>query len=92
MYRISALLNELRVTSIFIGEVDDPTTQSRAGVEQFIAQGLITLNLHENDGGLERDLLIWKMRLTSHSMKRHPYIISDKGIQVKKTTAKRKTN
>ena len=92
LYRISALLNELRVTSLFIGEVDDPTTQSRSGVEQFIAQGLITLNLHENDGGLERDLLIWKMRLTSHSMKRHPYIISDKGIQVKKTTAKRKTN
>ncbi len=76
----------------FIGEIDDPSTQSRVGVEQFIAQGLITLNLRESDGGLDRDLLIWKMRLTSHSMKKHPYIIGDKGIQVKTTTAKRKTN
>ncbi|MDF1538011.1 MAG: ATPase domain-containing protein [Candidatus Thorarchaeota archaeon] len=92
LYRISALLNELNITSLFIGEIDDSSTQSRAGVEQFIAQGLITLNLRENDGGLDRDLLIWKMRLTSHSMKKHPYVIDDKGIQVKKTQTKKKNS
>ncbi|MHA2423913.1 MAG: ATPase domain-containing protein [Candidatus Thorarchaeota archaeon] len=92
LYRISALLNELKVTSIFIGEVDNPYTQSREGVEQYIAQGLITLNLRENDGGLERDLLIWKMRLTSHSMKRHPYVIGKNGIKVSKPKPKRKSN
>ncbi|MHA1905707.1 MAG: ATPase domain-containing protein [Candidatus Thorarchaeota archaeon] len=92
LYRISALLNELRVTSIFIGEVDNPYTQSREGVEQYIAQGLITLNFRENDGGLERDLLIWKMRMTSHSMKRHPYVIGKDGIKVSKPKTKRKSN
>jgi KaiC/GvpD/RAD55 family RecA-like ATPase len=92
LYRISALLNELQVTSIFIGEVDNPYTQSREGVEQYIAQGLITLNLRENDGGLERDLLIWKMRMTSHSMKRHPYVIGKDGIKVSKPKPKRKSN
>ncbi len=90
LYRISALLNELKVTSLFIGEVDNPSTQSRTGVEQFVAQGFITLNLRENDGGIDRDLLIWKMRLTPHSMKKHPYVIGDKGIQVKTGATKPK--
>jgi KaiC/GvpD/RAD55 family RecA-like ATPase len=28
-------------------------------------------------------LIVWKMRGTSHSMKRHPFEITDKGIIVK---------
>ena len=89
LFRISALLNELEVTSLFISEITDPRFQSRAGVEQFVVQGLITLNLTEGDGGLQRDLLVWKMQQTSHSMKKHPYVIGKKGISISKTTRKK---
>jgi len=82
VFRIGSLLRELGVTSILIGETNSPVEQSKAGVEQFLTQGLIVLNLTEGDSGLERDLVIWKMRQTSHSLKKHPFKIDDKGISL----------
>ncbi|RLG08471.1 MAG: hypothetical protein DRN65_01400, partial [Thaumarchaeota archaeon] len=35
-------------------------------------------------GELRRSLIVWKMRGTAHSMRRHPFEITDKGITVKK--------
>ncbi len=82
LFQISALLRELKVTSLLISETIDPEAQSRAGVEQFVTQGLISLNLVEDRGTLKRDMLIWKMRQTSHSLKKHTFTISKKGIEV----------
>jgi KaiC/GvpD/RAD55 family RecA-like ATPase len=93
LFRISALLRELKVTSILTSETIDTETHSRAGVEQFVTQGLISLNLYEDGGTLKRNLLIWKMRQTSHSLKKHIFIIGKKGIEIKSkkssTTKKR---
>ncbi|MFX1579428.1 MAG: ATPase domain-containing protein [Promethearchaeota archaeon] len=92
LHRISALLRELKVTSLFISEIIEPDSQSRAGVEQFITQGLITLNLSESSGTLKRDLLIWKMKQTPHSLKKHPFKIGKSGIEVatrKKSSSKK---
>ncbi|MHA1615595.1 MAG: ATPase domain-containing protein [Candidatus Thorarchaeota archaeon] len=83
LFRISALLRELKVTSLLISETIDPLTHSRAGVEQFITQGLVSLNLFEDGGTLKRNLLVWKMRQTSHSLKKHSFIIGKKGIEIK---------
>jgi KaiC/GvpD/RAD55 family RecA-like ATPase len=91
LFRISALLRELKVTSLLISETIAPTSLSRAGVEQFVTQGLITLNLTEDNGVLKRDMLVWKMRQTSHSLKKHTFTIGKSGIQVessKKATKK----
>jgi KaiC/GvpD/RAD55 family RecA-like ATPase len=82
LFRISALLRELGVTSLLISETVTPTSLSRAGVEQFVTQGLITLNLTEFSGVLKRDMLIWKMRQTSHSLKKHSFTIGKSGIHV----------
>ncbi len=90
LFRIGALFGELNVTSLFIGEVNDPSTLSRAGVEQFVFQGLIVLSLSEVEGILQRDLLIWKMRQTIHSMKKHPLVITDKGIEIDVSRSERK--
>ncbi|MHA1662456.1 MAG: ATPase domain-containing protein [Candidatus Thorarchaeota archaeon] len=93
LFQISALLRELKVTSLLLSETIDPDAQSRAGVEQFVTQGLISLNLFEDSGILKRDLLIWKMRQTSHSLKKHTFTISKKGIEIKSkksSTAKRR--
>ncbi len=82
LFRISALLRELKVTSLFISEIIDPDSQSRAGVEQFVTQGLITLNLSEANGALKRNLLVWKMKQTTHSLKKHSFKIGKSGIEV----------
>ncbi|MFX1605591.1 MAG: ATPase domain-containing protein [Promethearchaeota archaeon] len=87
LFRISALLRELKVTSLFISEIIEPDSQSRAGVEQFVAQGLITLNLSEANGTLKRELLIWKMKQTPHSLKKHTFKIGKSGIEI--TTKKK---
>ncbi|MFW9793075.1 MAG: ATPase domain-containing protein [Candidatus Thorarchaeota archaeon] len=92
LFRISALLRELKVTSLLISEIVESEAQSRAGVEQFVTQGVVTLNLSEVSGTLKRDLLIWKMKQTNHSMKAHPFTIGKSGIEVitKKKPRKKK--
>jgi KaiC domain protein len=51
------------------------------GVEHGV-DGIIRLDLDEINGELKRSLIVWKMRGTSHSMKRHPFDITEKGIIV----------
>jgi KaiC/GvpD/RAD55 family RecA-like ATPase len=82
VFTISSLLQELDITSILIGETNAPLEHSKAGVEQFLTQGLIVLNLVEDEAGLSRNLLIWKMLLTNHSLKRHSFKIDDNGISL----------
>ncbi len=82
LFRLSALLRELRVTSLFVGEAGNPSSHSRAGVEEFVAQGLILLDLREVGGELERGIVIWKMHRTQHSLRRHRFIIDSTGIRI----------
>ncbi|TFF96323.1 ATPase [Candidatus Thorarchaeota archaeon] len=82
VFRIGALLREIDVTSLLISETVAPGAHSRAGVEQFVTQGLVTLNLRETNGRLKRDLTVWKMRQTEHSMKTHPFTITRSGIEM----------
>ncbi|MEM3437981.1 MAG: KaiC domain-containing protein [Nitrososphaerales archaeon] len=49
------------------------------GVEH-AADGIIRLDLDEFQGELKRSIIVWKMRGTSHSMRRHPFDITSKGI------------
>ena len=51
------------------------------GVEH-VADGIIRLDLDEFQGELKRSIIVWKMRGTGHSMRRHPFDITDKGIIV----------
>ncbi|MGC9181992.1 KaiC domain-containing protein [Thermogladius sp.] len=51
------------------------------GVEH-AADGIVRLDLDEVDGELIRSVIVWKMRGTSHSLKRHPFEITDKGIVI----------
>jgi KaiC domain protein len=51
------------------------------GVEH-AADGIIRLDLDEFQGELRRSIIVWKMRGTGHSMKRHPFEITSKGIVV----------
>lgn len=52
------------------------------GVEH-AANGIVRLDLDEIGGELKRSIIVWKMRGTSHSMRRHPFEITDKGIIIR---------
>jgi KaiC domain protein len=51
------------------------------GVEH-AADGIIRLDLDEFQGELIRSIIVWKMRGTRHSMRRHPFEITSNGIIV----------
>lgn len=69
-------------TSIFVSQISvGERGFGGPGVEHGV-DGIIRLDLDEIDGELKRSLIVWKMRGTSHSMRRHPFDITDKGIIV----------
>ena len=69
-------------TSIFVSQISvGERGFGGPGVEHGV-DGIIRLDLDEIDGELKRSLIVWKMRGTSHSLRRHPFDITDKGIIV----------
>ncbi|MCK4497477.1 MAG: ATPase, partial [Candidatus Aenigmarchaeota archaeon] len=57
---------------------------SKFGVEEFVVDGIIVLNyLEYAAGGLDRSLIIRKMRRTDHGKDIYPIEITSKGIVVK---------
>ena len=82
IFKLSSLLRELNCTSVMTSEMTGEYEYSRYGVEEFIAQGLILLDLNEEGGELKRTLLVRKMRGTTHSLKRFSFEICEKGIAI----------
>ncbi|RLF86604.1 KaiC domain-containing protein [Thermococci archaeon] len=69
-------------TSIFVSQISvGERGFGGPGVEHGV-DGIIRLDLDEIDGELKRSLIVWKIRGTSHSMGRHPFEITKKGITV----------
>ncbi len=80
--KLKRVLSGLGTTSILVSQVSVTERGfGGPGVEHAV-DGIIRLDLDEINGELVRSLLIWKMRGTSHSMRRHPFKITDKGIVV----------
>ena len=87
MFRFMKALKTMGVTSILITEIpeDNPKKLSRYGLEEFLVDGVITLNyLEYASGGLPRSLMIRKMRYTSHGIDIYPFDVTKNGIVVKK--------
>lgn len=80
--QLKRVLAGMGVTSLFVSQISvGETGFGGPGVEHGV-DGIIRLDLDEMDGELRRSLIVWKMRGTSHSMKRHPFEITDRGIVV----------
>lgn len=77
-------LRKLETTTLYIGEIKSsaPEQISRFGVEEFIADGVITLILGQQGSELTNQLLIRKMRGTDHDKKVHPFKFQDDGLKV----------
>jgi len=71
-------------TSILVSQVSVTERGFGGPGVEHAADGIVRLDLDEIDGELRRSLIVWKMRGTAHSMKRHPFEITSNGITVKK--------
>ncbi|NJE30214.1 KaiC domain-containing protein [Thermococcus sp. 18S1] len=80
--QLKRVLAGLGVTGILVSQISvGERGFGGPGVEHGV-DGIIRLDLDEIDGELKRSLIVWKMRGTSHSMRRHPFEITDNGIVV----------
>jgi len=83
--KLNYLLQRTGVTTILISELNEATKQfGKYGVEEYLADGVITLHYLGVGTQSNRTMHIRKMRSTKHSEDLHPMKISDKGITVHK--------
>ncbi|HDJ89618.1 MAG TPA: KaiC domain-containing protein [Thermoprotei archaeon] len=79
---LKKVLSGLGCTSILISQVSVTERGFGGPGVEHAADGIIRLDLDEVDGELKRSMIVWKMRGTKHSMRRHPFEITDKGIVI----------
>ncbi len=80
--QLKRVMSGLGVTSIFVSQVSATERGFGGPGVEHAADGIIRLDLDEYDGELYRSLIVWKMRGTKHSMRRHPFDITDHGLVV----------
>ena len=82
LFRFGRFLKENDVTAILITEALNDKQLTRFGVEEFIADSYVQLQLREEAGELKRYLMIRKIRFSAHNSKIHPYQITGDGMKV----------
>ncbi len=85
LYNIINVIKKNNCTAVITAEIPEGSRGlSKFGVEEFIVDGVIVLNyLEYASGGLDRSLIIRKMRRTDHGKDIYPIDITGKGIIVK---------
>lgn len=86
LFELMKVLKQTGAVVIITAEImEDMKALSRFGVEEFIVDGVIVLNyLEYGSGGLNRSLMIRKMRRTRHGQDIYPMDITEKGILIKR--------
>jgi KaiC domain protein len=79
---IKKVLAGLGCTSFLVSQVSVTDRGFGGPGVEHAADGIIRLDLDEVQGELKRSIIVWKMRGTGHSMRRHPFDITSKGIIV----------
>ncbi len=84
IFNIGRLLKKSGCTSLVTSEIPtgNPRLLSTFGVEEHVADDVIVLYKVERETSFARAIHVWKMRGSSHSKKVHPYLITEKGIEV----------
>ncbi len=79
---ISSLSQDEQHTSLFLSEISKPDTISQLNVEAFLTNGVVILyNIKQREEKV-RAVEILKMRGVNHSIKMHPFKITDNGIVI----------
>jgi len=80
--QIKKVLSGMGCTAILVSQVSVTDRGFGGPGVEHAADGIIRLDLEEIKGELQRSLIVWKMRGTAHSMRRHPFEITNEGIRV----------
>jgi KaiC/GvpD/RAD55 family RecA-like ATPase len=86
LYNIAVTIKKTNCTALITSEIPEGSKKlSRFGVEEFVVDGVIVLNYLEyaTGGGMDRSLVIRKMRRTKHGKEMYPMDITAKGIVLK---------
>ena len=70
------------MTSILVTESLEDGSSTRFGIEQYIADTFIFLDIPEEKKKLTRTIDIRKMRLSQHDTEKHSFTIGEKGIEI----------
>lgn len=81
LFKFCRFLRKNSLTTLFISEFRSEN-DDRYGVEHYIADTSITLNLINVKGELKRMVWVQKMRFSSHDTGIHPFTITNKGMSV----------
>jgi KaiC/GvpD/RAD55 family RecA-like ATPase len=81
--QLKKVLSGLGCTSLLVSQVSVTERGFGGPGVEHAADGVVRLDLDEINGELKRSIIVWKMRGTAHSMKRHPFEITDKEIVIK---------
>ena len=82
MHLFYKILKKLGCTTVMTCSVPTGLETLGLGIEEFIADSVITLESMIHDGELKTRFLIRKMRGTNHSKKYHEVIIGGKGLEI----------
>jgi len=79
------VFSKLGLTAILVTELDAHTNKySKYGVEEYVTDGVFVMKyLDTGIQGINRTMLIRKMRGTKHSSEIHPVEITENGMQIK---------
>ena len=77
--KLSAVMSSLKCTTIVTSEMSQSGEISRYGVEEFMASGVIVLDIQEVNQRLVRSIYIRKMRGIDHELVRRPFEMTQNG-------------
>jgi len=80
--QLKKILSGMGCTSILVSQVSVTERGFGGPGVEHAADGIVRLDLDEVEGELRRSIIVWKMRGTAHSMRRHPFNITGKGIEI----------
>lgn len=81
LFRFARFLKDKAVTSVVVSE--SITNDGRKfNVEQFVSDSVIMLGYENVNNEFRRTVTVYKMRFTKHDPYKHPFRISEEGIEV----------
>lgn len=82
MFRFVKFLKDKKITALLITESNEGAHKTKYGIEEFLTDSFIALELEDVKGGLRRSINIRKMRFTKHNTDKHPLLLTETGINI----------
>ncbi len=82
LFSFGRFLREKKLTSLLVTESAGPAGNVRFGVENFLADTHVCLNLRNLKGEFLRTVAVQKMRFGTHDTGVHPFEITSRGMEI----------